>query len=60
MIAPDLEVVCVTGLPARTAKTFVPSFFVPKSTDTFTVRMASGTSADPSPRATMISEGTDV
>jgi hypothetical protein len=22
-----LEVVCVTGLPARTARTFVPSFF---------------------------------
>jgi hypothetical protein len=27
LIAPKLEVVCVTGLPARTAKPFVPSFF---------------------------------
>jgi len=26
-----LEVVCVTGLPARTARTFVPPFFAPKS-----------------------------
>jgi hypothetical protein len=25
--APELEVVCVTGLPARTARPFVPSFF---------------------------------
>src|SRR5271157_6227060 len=27
--ASKLEVSCVTGLPARTAPTFVPSFFVP-------------------------------
>jgi hypothetical protein len=26
----DLEVSCVTGLPARTARPFVPSFFVRK------------------------------
>jgi hypothetical protein len=27
--APELEVSCVTGLPARTARPFVPPFFVP-------------------------------
>ena len=31
-IAPVLEVSCVTGLPARTARPFVPSFFLPPGT----------------------------
>src|ERR1035441_3848162 len=30
-----LEVVCVTGLPARTARTFVPPFFAPKKLPSF-------------------------
>jgi hypothetical protein len=29
LAALELEVSCVTGLPARTARPFVPSFFVP-------------------------------
>ena len=29
LAASELEASCVTGLPARTARPFVPSFFVP-------------------------------